>query len=557
MSENVKLYMEDWLYNSALVGLYNILKEAEADVTIGQDYIEFDSSLLENLEEKYFNYFINKYEDSLAWTKIVAFEDFLLYHKTTSFQEFNINNLEQLNNYITNIIKRYIKSASYVSAYALINIDLDILSLEKKISPIKLKKGEYIEDILPQVGDLSNRLLEVINYVKRDESKKYLAAKNVVYTIIKNGWNGVCFLNPQTREKDMYIDYQNYFIKPTTEYLSMDTSKLKYNCFVCDRSMKDYNYDLSFINSIGFDVSRKSSHVWDFNNDIATCPICRLVYTCIPAGFTYVYDQGIFINANSSMENIINVNNKIKIEILKEHEISKSITYRALVNSMDIQIRDSVKYDLADIQVVRYANEKYIFNILTRNILKIISESKDNLNSLVKASYKEINTYFNIYDLVIDSLLNNENLYLLIHKLLVYKLTMPKSCYYNARQIINVMEINYRFMKGVGYMENVENDIVKRANQQGYFLRKEYKNKKAEGKMSGISYRLLNALKVNSKDMFMDTVLNCYLYVQKAVPAILLEGLKDDVAFKTVGYAFISGLIEGKTNEAQGGIINE
>ena len=253
------------------------------------------------------------------------------------------------------------------------------------------------------------------------------------------------------------------------------------------------------------------------------------------------------------MKNAVDVNNKIAREILKDHEVSRSLTYRALICSIQEQFIESSKYDLSDIQVVKYDNGKYQFNILTRSTLNIIYKSKNDLNTLIKAGYKEISTYFNVYDFVVDSLLNNQNLNLIIHKLLVYKLSIPKDCFYTGKQIISVMNINYRFMRGLGCMEKLEDDIVKEANKQGYFLRKEYKDKKAENKLNGISYRLLNSLKVNSKDMFMDTVLNCYLYTSKAVPPILLEGLKDDIAFKTIGYAFVSGLIEGKENVKNGG----
>lgn len=94
----------------------------------------------------------------------------------------------------------------------------------------------------------------------------------------------------------------------------------------------------------------------------------------------------------------------------------------------------------------------------------------------------------------------------------------------------------------------MQNDIVTISNKSGYFLREAYKQKDPNtSKLSGISYRLLNALKVNDKDMFMDTILNCYLYVKKSVPPVLLEILKDEEdVFKTVGYAFVSGLIEGQ-----------
>ena len=39
----------------------------------------------------------------------------------------------------------------------------------------------------------------------------------------------------------------------------------------------------------GFDTSRKPSHVWNFINDIAVCPVCKLVYSCVPAGFLFLW----------------------------------------------------------------------------------------------------------------------------------------------------------------------------------------------------------------------------------------------------------------------------
>ena len=72
----------------------------------------------------------------------------------------------------------------------------------------------------------------------------------------------------------------------------------------------------------GFDTNRKLSHVWNFNNDIAMCPICKLVYSCVPVGFTYVYGSGIFINSNTNAEELIRINSRIKSEIYREESIS-------------------------------------------------------------------------------------------------------------------------------------------------------------------------------------------------------------------------------------------
>ena len=554
MGEKIRLEMGDWLYNSGLVGLYNILEKNGDTVNFDENYLEFDSEILEKFEEKYFNYFISKYEENLSWYKIVSYKNLIDSYEESDFKNFNEDSLDNLNIYISDVLKKYLKSGSYKAAYKLIESDTDILSLEKKLSKIRLKKNEKIEDKLLEVKDTFKVIKSIIDYCSTGQGKKYIAGKNVIYTIIKNAWDGVCFLNPRTKEKNMYIDYKNDFINPVEEYLSLDKTKFRYNCFVCDRNMNNLKNTLSFLNQTGFDVSRKSSHVWEFNNDVAICPICKLVYSCTPAGITYVYNKGLYINDNSSMENAIDINNKVKNEILKEHEMKTSLTYRALVNSIQEQFSDKVKYELSDIQVIRFEDEKYKFNLLSRKVLRVIYNSRQDLNKLIRCGFKEGNTYFNIYDLIIDSLLNNQNLFILIHKLLVYKLSSPKNCHFSTMQIVRMLNINFRFLEGIGYMENLDKDIIKKANGLGYGLKEAYKRKKAEDKLNGIAYRLLNALKINNKDMFMDTVLNCYLYTQKTVPPIFLDALKDDLAFKNIGYAFVTGLIEGKAdNNSNGG----
>lgn len=557
MSEKVRIYLEDWLLNSGIVGLYNILYKSKDSVTTGDNYIEFDIEVLNNFEEKYFSYFIFEYEKSLTWYKIISFEDVIYIHEQNKLQKFDEKSLEYLNKYISDTAKKFVKSNSYVAAFELIGIKEEMQSLEKDLVTLKLKKGQSLQDIFPEVIKTFDVIKKIISNLKRTEVKRYVAAKNVMYSIIKNGWNGVCFLNPQTKEKDMYKDYKEYFVSPAIEYINSDKSKYKYDCYACGEKMKDMKNDLAFLNEIGFDVNRKSSHVWNFNNDIAVCPICKLVYSCVPAGFSYAIDSGIYVNENNFMPNAININGKIKSEILKMTDNNRSLTYRALVESIKEQFADSNKYELSDVQVVRYVNEEYRFNILTRSVLKLVYECKEELGELISSGYREVNTYFNIYDIVLNNLFNSQNMYLLMHKMLLYKLTDPKNCYFNWKQTINVMKINKKFMRRLGYMGKTRDDIVIDGNRQGYFLREAYKRKDpGTSKLSGIAYRLLNALKVNDKDMFMDTVLNCYLYVKKAVPSILLEVLKDDEdVFKTVGYAFVSGLIEGQEvtkNNAEG-----
>lgn len=98
---------------------------------------------------------------------------------------------------------------------------------------------------------------------------------------------------------------------------------------------------------------------------------------------------------------------------------------------------------------------------------------------------------------------------------------------------------------------NKERDYLIEAKTAGYHLREAYiKKDPRTGKIPGISYRLLNALKTNNRGMFMDVLLNCYLYVGKEVPAVIPEALRDDdEMFSTIGYAFVSSFIYGKSEE--------
>lgn len=550
MTEKIRIYLSDWQYNAGVVGLYNILEYAGNEVIINQNYMEIETRCLEGFEYKYFNYLIDKYWEILSINKIISVEKIISHNKDNDFEDLNEDKLETINNYIEDI-KKYIKSNSYKAAYPLIDSTVDPLILEKHLKKIKLKKKQDIQDIIPEVKAIFNILEEIIEFMKLEDSRKYIGAKNVIYTIINKAWDGVCFLNSQTKEKDMYIDYNNYFVVPTIDYIEKDKSKFKYVCFSCDREMENFNNDLSFLVNTGFDVSRKSSHVWEFNNDVAVCPICKLVYSCVPAGITYIIGSGIYINDNSSMKNAININKKIYKEIYRENDTDKKLTYRALVEAINEEYIDRIKYELADIQLVRYENGKYRFNILSRKALKIIKNSKEELDRLINCGFREINTYFNIYELVMDRLLNSSNMFTLIQKLLYYKLSTPKNCYFNTLNVLNILKINMNFMKEVGYMKEVEKDVVKLGNISGYYLRERYRSKGTIDKLNGISYRFLNALKTNNTASFMDTLLNCYLYANLPVPEVFLDVLRNEELFKTIGYAFVAGLIEGKKDENQ------
>lgn len=547
MSE-ITLKLETWQYNAGIVGLCNILEWAnyKLEDNIFEDKIVFDSSMLENFEEKYFGYMIEKYEKTLSWYKITSYKNELEDIKN-NFENFDNKKLENLNNYIKEVLKKYVTSASYKAAYELIEGDINPLELEKNIKTIAIKKNEKIEEKKTEILDTINKILVLINYCEK--GKKYLAGKNVIYTLIKNAWNGVSFLNPQTKEKDIYKDFKTYFLDTATNYINEDKTKHKYECFICENKIKNFDNDFSFLNQTGFDTARKPSHAWNFINNAAMCPICKLVYACIPAGFNYVYGNGIFINSNRNLYELRRVNKIIYEEIYTQNNKEKngsSLTYKALAQALKTSKEDSLKYELADVQMVRYEEEKYYFNILSKNIIKIIRESQKDFEAFSKAWYREIKTDFRVYEDVMKRVLNNQNLNTLIYKLLYYKISRESDCHFSLENIMNMININFRILEGVGLMKDKNIDMNKEAKAAGFYLKEKYKFRNTEHKISGLCYRILNGIKTGNKSMVMDTILNMYMYAESPVPNIVVKMLDDKESLENFGYAFTAGLLSEK-----------
>lgn len=556
-SDTIRLTMGDWQWNAAVIGFINVIGQENVSF-VGADTVEFSVKVLEEFEDKYFAYFIKTYEKTLSWYKIVSYKDKLYAYEESGFESFDLKALQGLNTYIKDV-KRYIKSNSYKAAYEFIDSDVDMLSLEKQLATLKEPKSHQQFDgdkkrIIAEVKLAFTHLRQIIDYCDSISGKRYIGAKNIIYTVINNAWNGVSFLNAQTKEKDVYVDFKTYFVETATDYLKIDKSKYKYNCFVCDAPIKDMSNDLSFLNATGFDVARKSSHVWGFQNDIATCPVCKLIYSCLPAGIIYTYDRGIYVNANIQLRNALNINFKIRNDILRTHEGGMRSVYYALVGALHETENQTAKFELADVQVVRYENESYRFNILSPKMLEIIVASEQELNSLIKTAFSENGVSVQIYDEVIARIFNSQNLFTLIHRMLHYKLSDSSKCYFNGAHVNHLLKINQRIYTNLGGMkmektreqEQGNTDLVKNAKAAGYYLRKEYTSKGSDNKLPGICYRLLNALKTSNSDMFMDVTLNCYLYVNCQVPKVMTDVLGQEKSFSTMGYAFVAGMIDGQ-----------
>ncbi|EAV9830175.1 type I-B CRISPR-associated protein Cas8b1/Cst1, partial [Listeria monocytogenes] len=347
--------------------------------------------------------FIQEYKETLAWFKIVSYKDTMERFRAEDFASFDEKALNDLNKYMKDVVKFYLKKSNYIKVFSLIDAKANVTKWLENLNAINLTKKQQWEDVKVDIVEKVKRnyiqLDFIIDFCLGEKGLKYLGAKNLIYSVINKGWTGTSFLYTKTKFADPYLDYKTSFLDPVLDYVDSDLSKAKYNCFNCNLPIKNLKTGLSFMNDIGFDIEKKTSHVWDFNNDVATCPICRLIYSCVPAGFTYVYGEGMFVNDSYGVEELHRVNERMRNSILRFNQdgINSTNTYRALVESITMEHENNRRYELADIQLVRYENEHYRFNLLSKKMLHIVNDSKGILKSLIRCGYKEGNLNVNLY----------------------------------------------------------------------------------------------------------------------------------------------------------------
>ncbi len=543
----LEFQLGDWRTNASLLGLIRILEHNNRDYIMKETSIEIESEVLNNFEEDYFKYFSDTYEEDLPWFKIVSY-----YPKLTEniekIENIDKDDLSELNKQIE-IVKDYLRRPNYKKVYPLIK---GAELLEKKVKDIKkinLRKNEKVEDRLDDISREMKKLKEIINICKLEDAKKHMRAKGVIYSHINRGIDEVSFLLRQTKYIDVFDDYKNYFIKPLLDYVDKEVkSKQPYECFSCGSYINTIgeSYTINLLNQTGFDSVRKSSYVWNHISDILICPKCNFLYSMISAGFSYSLYEGIFINYSRNIEGLVYANNSAKTRInhmTKGDE--RSISYRTIVAAVGRQNIEDLEYEESEIQIVRYKDERYIFNILSKEVIDIIRKSKEDLYSIEKATYKQGNLYLSIYDQVLDRIFNGQNMFSLIHFLLVNIISKNPgiNIYYNTYHISRINNINYKILLGGLKMQKVNmQKQIYFSRKNGNALMKEYFEKGMENKISGISYRLLNALKTRNSQGFMHNIINAYMYLNKPVPQNLTLALEDEEKLGLLGYAFVTGL---------------
>ena len=604
----LRVYMNDWAINMGIIGFLNILKQSnmEEKVIKKDNYIEFDSELLENFQDYYFDYFMKEYDvseklknnikynlsylknnqdkakeitkrikESIKYQgdKVKKFDDenFKLlkekYDAIGNIKNFDqFKKIEKLCNECVDILKisyinekltanlyKYVVGDNYFGQVSFFNVaksSLDVEGLKRVMFNDYLlsiiyycKLQDYIE--ANDENSLKDWIEKSLQYFS-DEVKAKTISKNSIKTIEKI----LKEINKLIKKKKNMDDIKDYLG-------NLD------NCQMCGdmKGLVD-NYTESDFVPLAVSADNSRNMYWNMDMNFSICDLCKLILFCTPAGATLVRKKYItneenefysFVNMDTSIQELYNTNSNLRNNRDKENPFKELI-----VNIID-ENKEKSRWQLENILFVEFKAsvdaKKCKMNYLNMPtyLSKFLSKETKILNSIKDRSLSAS---------IIDIILKEKDLKYLINDKFREEipniLSSSKEFHTSSSDIFKTVRIRYILScYKKGGTEKMDDKKLKAIRYAGRDIHDYYVYTNSENKLEGIGYRLLNTAKVRNKKDFMDIVLRLFMSSKKKgkddkwhsmnVPMVFLDVMAEkDLDFESIAYAFISGLISDK-----------
>lgn len=400
------IYLNDWFYNSGIVGFLRILDYNNDNFAeIKENYITFETNKLKNFHKYYFKYFFDKYNVGLrtkekiekSFEKIVNFlnDETLDNKEIKKIQE----NLKTEKKYVKDIIK---KQLDKIKKYDDV-IYTNILNEYNKIDKIKTKEDvdeiNHIKEIITkeiQKDSINKRLtlnlfksilsknyfgqqsfLNVVKNALTFEEQEELMYKDYISNIIETDFiqeileekYSIEDLNRIIKEKledrliskeilQIYSNIQKKFIdkgKSLNEIKEYIQKNVFFHCYMCEND-KTLTSNYSEGNFIPLAVSSDNmkNFFWNQNAEFPICDVCKLILFCIPVGISNI--------KKTTKEN---VNGQV---VYREKEISGFVNYDTSINEL---MRTNNYLSQTS------STDKLIYNPYEELILNIVEQQKN------------------------------------------------------------------------------------------------------------------------------------------------------------------------------------
>ncbi|EGT3747427.1 TPA: type I-B CRISPR-associated protein Cas8b1/Cst1 [Clostridioides difficile] len=585
--------------------------DKQAEIFIMEDYIEFDSLFLENFHEYYFNYFMDEYDVSKRIKKNIDYsinfikskpdrikdgikkikdsvkqqndkikkfdeEKFNLIKekldsmsKIKSYDEFDslealvdetidIFKIKSINDRLTANLYKYVVQDNYFGQVSFFNVakaKLDLDGLKQVMFNDYLRQIIYfgeLEDLLEEndYDKLKNYLNDRLNSIAKDINEKKVS-KSSINTIEKI-----------MKEINKNFIKKNKSIEDIKKY--MDSLEVCEMCGLYKGILDEYSE--SNFAPLGVSTNNARNMFWNQAYVPSICDICKLILFCTPAGATYTRKNYLineenefylFVNMDTCINELFERNNSLKAQKSEYSDSKDENPFNQLIKSIVEENTLKSEWQLRNILFVEFKasidSKKCkinYFNIPTY-LAKFFTDKY--ANKKIQSIYD-----YKLKSNVLDLLLKNRDLKHLTNNILRNKVKNDMESNNKSNisgidcfRVVQLRVLINSYKKGVYKMDskNLEknDEKLKIIYYLGCDIHDYFVNKNSKNKIDGVSYKLLNSVKVGNKSDFMDTIIRVFMSAEKQIPAFILDiEIEKDLDFESIGHAFISGLISGK-----------
>lgn len=599
LPDTITFKADGWLENAAIVGWVNIMGD---DVIIHDDSIEIPTNTLKDYPEKFFNYFIEEYPEQNKPLNMLEYRE--LANTTIKGKETLSDVIKKVND----TLHKYLSDKSTINTLKLENVtitkkgnreylqfdeDYKLFAKEtlKNIDPkpVKNKKSndkktanaeQYFNDhqatLIKTVKNYINQACNLIQAQLGALSRRYYS-----YLYINKAWTD-SFLRQSESSKISPLDgMTETFLQPAIDFLTNKSTKKEPNefCANCGRPIyrKNDANGYSWLN-FGVDIDRKTSHFWNYQHQSDMCPLCKLIYSAIPAALSFSLDQSIFVNDNRSIQTLIDTNNNIKQSIqsaITSNDHDKNIWSKTFAafneQKQKANLRSQNNIEIINAQYDRDKTHYQFINFssIANEIMQIINShsfdtnehgTKTWLSSLTSASIKEFrgNDYYNIYDIVVNHILNAQRLDPLIQDLITLKANNDQNAYFSVNQIQCIIKINRAIL--IALYQRQAHLFQRRTNMSipdttkinandlkitwaiGQKIAQQYQKENPK-KIRSLALQLNNDLRANNLNSFMYKIMTVCANYTISAPNCLARTVDNTDLFKQYADSLLTGLI--------------
>ena len=131
-AETIQFTMNDWLSNAGIVGVHNILANADLIPRENENALYMNVSDLNEFSQYYFKFFLDQYQSLSSYAKIMAYQEKINHWQQTDYEDFSSEDYAAFKDYIQNTLKYYVKANSFKKIYPLIINHLDVIQATKE-----------------------------------------------------------------------------------------------------------------------------------------------------------------------------------------------------------------------------------------------------------------------------------------------------------------------------------------------------------------------------------------------------------------------------------------